>query len=250
MRPFTATTDDGWLAGRYLGTMHWTAVPASSLLLCALFAVPHGGSSAAQASTPVDAVRAALDSMGGIAVLRSITQVRVEGAGFAMGDEHPPAPTVFSFIETRDDRHPRVVQDVTVIAAPASTTRSVRTLTLDGDSVRIESAGRTQRRGARAMDDWFTEAPENVLVAALGASDLTSDGERAARFGWHGRVVRIAFAERSGWLESVDLNGAVTTYSRWQPAGGGVRYPRQWNMTHNGLSTESYTASAVIVERD
>ena len=228
--------------------MHRLAGPASSILLCALSVVPPVGGRAPTARAPVETVRAALDSMGGIAAVRSITRVRIEGAGFSIGDGNPPAPTVFSFTETRDDQSPHLVQDVTVIAAPGSSSRSVRTLTLDGDSARIEGAAGTQRRGARAMDDWFTEAPENVLLAAIAAPDLASAGDRAARFGWRGRLVRLTFATTSGLLAAVELDGVVTTYSRWQPTAG-LRYPRQWNMSHDGVTTESYTARAVIIDR-
>src|SRR5579862_1066226 len=185
-----------------------------SIALYATLGVARTAAAQAPARAAVDAVRAALDSMGGVAAVRAIVSVRVEGAGYATGDGDPPAPAVFSFTETRADRHPQLVQDVTVIAGPQTSTRSVRTLMLEGDSVRIESNGKTQRRSERAMDDWFTEAPENVLLAALDAPDLAPDRDRAVRFTWHGRAVRLAFAPTTAVLMFVVLDGVTTTFSR------------------------------------
>src|SRR5579883_1770854 len=153
-----------------------------------------------------DVVRAALDSMGGVAAVRSIARVRVDGAGYAVGGGEPPALTVFAFSETRDDRRPRLVQDVTVVTRPGMSRRSVRTLTLTPGGARVEGGGAAQLRDARALDDWFTEAPENVLLAALAAPDLVADSAIAAaavvRFTWHGRPVRVRFTAPGGALAS------------------------------------------------
>jgi hypothetical protein len=81
-----------------------------------------------------------------------------EGAGYATGDNLSP----FAFIEIRGDKHPRLVQDVTLIVAPGRSHRSVHT---PNDS-----------------DDWFTEAPENVLLAALDAPDLAAEDQATVRF--------------------------------------------------------------------
>ena len=220
------------------------------MVLSTMLAVvwPAGGQTSVYAQAAAGAVRAALDSMGGVPVVRSIVRVRVDGAGYSMGDGDPPAPAVFSFTETRDDRHPTLEQDVEIIAGPGAVTRSVRTLTLSGDSVRIDSQGKTQHRSARAMDDWFTEAPENVLLAALDSPDLARDGDHAVRFIWHGRAVRVGFSATTSMVAFVELDGVTTSYSRWR-ATGGTRYPRQWNMSHDGVSTESYTARQVTISR-
>ena len=161
-----------------------------------------------------DLARAALDSLGGEARARSIDSVRIEGAGYATGDDL----TTFAFAETRDDRHPRLVQDVTVIVAPGVSHHSVRTLT---DS-----------------PDWFTEAPENVLLAALDAPDLTSDDPATVRFTWRGRMVRVACMPHL----AVELDGATTAYSHWRD-----HYPRQWTTSRGGTVVESFTADRVTV---
>jgi hypothetical protein len=87
------------------------------------------------------AVRAALDSLGGVDAVRAIARVRVDGAGYAVGHGNPGALTVFAFTETRDDHSPRLVQDVVVVTRPGLSQRSVRTLTRTSSGVRIESSG-------------------------------------------------------------------------------------------------------------
>ncbi|HXB24859.1 MAG TPA: hypothetical protein VNV25_09030 [Gemmatimonadaceae bacterium] len=164
--------------------------------------------------SPRDRVHAALDSLGGEARARSIDSVRIEGAGYATGDNL----TTFAFAETRDDRHPRLVQDVTVIVAPGVSHHSVRTLT---DS-----------------PDWFTEAPENVLLAALDAPDLTSQDQTTVRFTWHGKTVRVQLAPNL----AVELDGATTVYSHWRD-----HYPRQWTVSRGGTVVESFTADRVSI---
>jgi hypothetical protein len=161
-----------------------------------------------------DLVRAALDSLGGEARVRSIDSVRIEGAGYATGDNL----TTFAFAEMRDDRHPRLVQDVTVIVAPGVSRHSVRTLT--------------------NSPDWFTEAPENVLLAALDAPDLTAENEATVHFTWHGRPVRVTCTPHL----AVELEGATTVYSHWRD-----RYPRQWTVSRGGTVVESFTAHRVDI---
>ena len=161
-----------------------------------------------------DLVRAALDSLGGEARARAIDSVRIEGAGYATGDDL----TTFAFAETRDDRHPRLVQDVTVIAAPGVSHHSVRTLS---DS-----------------PDWFTEAPENVLLAALDAPDLATQDQTTVRFTWHGKTVRVQWAPHL----AVELDGATTVYSRWRD-----HYPRQWTTSRGGTIVESFAADRVTI---
>jgi hypothetical protein len=164
--------------------------------------------------SPRTLVRAALDSLGGESRARSISTVRIEGAGYATGGNL----TTFAFIETRDDRHPRLVQDVTVIVAPGRSHHSVST--------------------PKDSDDWFTEAPENVLLAALDAPDLTSEDEASVRFTWRGRTVRVHCTPHL----AVELDGATTTYSHWLD-----HYPRQWTVTRGGNVVESFTADRVTL---
>jgi hypothetical protein len=164
--------------------------------------------------SPRDRVHAALDSLGGEARARSIDSVRIEGAGYATGADL----TTFAFAETRDDRHPRLVQDVTVIVAPGVSHRSVHT--------------------PRDSDDWFTEAPENVLLAALDAPDLTSEDPATVRFTWRGRMVRVTCLPHL----AVELDGATTVYSHWRD-----HYPRQWTVSRGGTVVESFTADRVTI---
>lgn len=159
-------------------------------------------------------VRSALDSLGGEERARTIARVRVDGAGYATGDNL----TIFAFTETRDDRHPGLVQDVTVIVAPGVTHHSVHT--------------------PKDSDDWFTEAPENVLLAALDAPDLTSEDQATVRSTWRGRTVRVHGAPHL----AVELDGVTTTYSSWRD-----HYPRQWTMTKGGTIVEHYTADKVTI---
>lgn len=161
-----------------------------------------------------DLVRVALDSLGGEARARSIDTVRVEGAGYAAGDHL----TTFAFIETRGDHHPHLVQDVTVIVRPGVTHHSVS--------------------APKDSDDWFTEAPENVLLTALDAPDLEAIDATTVRFTWHGRSVRVHCSPRL----AVELDGVTTTYSHWRD-----HYPRQWTMTRAGTTIESYTADVVTI---
>ncbi|HTD62723.1 MAG TPA: hypothetical protein VK679_18845, partial [Gemmatimonadaceae bacterium] len=111
-----------------------------------------------------------------------------------------------------------LVQDVTVIVAPSVSHHSVRTLT---DS-----------------PDWFTEAPENVLLAALDAPDLTSDDPATVRFTWRGRMVRVACMPHL----AVELDGATTVYSHWRD-----HYPRQWTVSRGATVVESFTADRVTI---
>jgi hypothetical protein len=161
-----------------------------------------------------DLARAALDSLGGEARARSIDSVRIEGAGYATGDNL----TTFAFVETRGDRHPRLVQDVTVIAAPGVSRHSVHT--------------------PHDSDDWFTEAPENVLLAALDAPDLTSVDPATLSFTWRGRTVRVTCAPHL----AVELDGATTVYSHWRD-----HYPRQWTISRGGTIVESFAADRVTI---
>ena len=159
-------------------------------------------------------VRSALDSLGGERRARAIAGVRVDGSGYATGDNL----TIFAFSETRDDRHPRLVQDVTVIVAPGVSHHSVHT--------------------PKDSDDWFTEAPENVLLAALDASDLTSEDEATVRFTWRGRTVRVRCAPHL----AVELGGATTAWSQWRD-----HYPREWTVTKGGVTIEEFTAEKVTI---
>jgi len=161
-----------------------------------------------------DLVRSALDSLGGEARARSIARVRIEGAGYATGDDL----TTFAFTETRDDRHPTLVQDVTVIVAPGVSRHSVHT--------------------PRDSDDWFTEAPENVLLAGLDAADLTTEDAATVRFTWHDRTVRIHCSPHL----AVELDGATTVYSHWRD-----HYPRQWTVSRGGTVVESFAANRVTI---
>lgn len=159
-------------------------------------------------------VRSALDSLGGEHRARTISRVRVDGAGYATGGNL----TVFAFTETRDDRHPRLVQDVTRIVAPGVSHHSVQT--------------------PQDSDDWFTEAPENVLLAALDAPDLASEDEATVRFTWRGRAVRLHCAPHL----AVEFGGATTTYSQWRD-----HYPRHWTIAKGGSAVEEYTADQVTI---
>jgi hypothetical protein len=163
-----------------------------------------------------DLVRAALDSLGGESRARSISTVRIEGAGYATGDNL----TTFAFIETRDDRHPHLTQDVTVIVRPGVSRHSVHT--------------------PQASDDWLTEAPENVLLAALDAPDLISENTASVRFTWRGRTVRVRCAP----YLAVELDGATTVYSHWRD-----QYPRQWTVSRGGTVVESFTADRVTISK-
>jgi hypothetical protein len=165
-----------------------------------------------------DQVRAALDSMGGEARARAIAGVRIDGAGYAAGD----GLTTFVFTETRDNRQPMLTQDVTVVRRPGVSHRNVRTL----------------RGGDRGMDTWFTEAPENVLLAALAAPDLTSDTGATVRFTWQGHAVRVHCATPL----SVELDGATTVWSHWTNG-----YPREWDVTRGGVTVEAFTADSVTI---
>jgi hypothetical protein len=171
-------------------------------------------------SSPKDLVRYALRALGGEAKARSIASVVILGAGFVSGDS---GKTMFLFTETRNNRQPELVQDVTIVDSTAAPRRnSVSTL----------------HAGDRGMDTWFTEAPENVLLAALDAPDLVSDGDRDVRFTWHGRPVRV-------WLVpelTVELDSAYTTYRHWTAG-----YPRQWQVTYHGKTIEAFTASGVQI---
>jgi len=164
--------------------------------------------------SPRDRVRGALDSLGGESRARAIASVRIEGAGYATGDDL----TTFAFIETRDDRHPHLIQDVTVVVRPGVSRHSVHT--------------------PKDSDDWLTEAPENVLLAALDAPDLTTEDEASVRFTWRGRTVRVHCAPHL----AVELDGATTVYSHWRD-----HYPRRWTVTRGGTVVESYTADRVTI---
>jgi hypothetical protein len=173
-----------------------------------------------QQPSPADVVRAALGSLGGETRARAIAGVRLDGAGYATGD----GITTFVFSETRDNRQPSLIQDVTVVSRPGLSHHSVRTL----------------HAGDRGMDTWFTEAPENVLLAALAAPDLVADSGATVRFTWHGRPVRVHCAAPF----SVELNGATTTWSRWHDG-----YPREWDVTRAGATVEAFTADSVTITR-
>jgi hypothetical protein len=177
------------------------------ILICLMLAL--GG------PPPRTLVRSALDSLGGERRARTISRVRVDGAGYSTGDNL----TIFAFTETRDDRHPRLVQDVTVIVAPGVSHHSVHT--------------------PKDSDDWFTEAPENVLLAALDAPDLASDDDATVRFTWRGRVVRVHCTPHL----AVELDGATTMYSQWRD-----QYPRMWTVTKGGAIVESYVAEQVTIQ--
>lgn len=198
---------------------------------------------AVPAPPPSDAVRAALDAMGGVTAVRSIGRVRIDGVGYADGDTADggqPAVLVFAFTETRDDHRPRLVQDVRMMERPGVSHRTVTTRTAVG--------------GGAGMNTWLTEAPENVLLAALDAPDLTSDSGGAVRFSWHGRTVRVEFGAQSALpavvvLRGVDASGDVTTvYSRWRRESHGIAYPHQWNVRRNGAPAEAFTAERVVIE--
>lgn len=163
---------------------------------------------------PRELVRSALDSLGGEARARAIDSVRIEGAGYATGDRL----TTFAFIETRADHRPHLVQDVTIIVRPGVSRHSVNT--------------------PKDSDDWFTEAPENVLLAALDAPDLASEDQATVRFMWHGRTVHLHCAPHL----AVELDGATTAYSQWRNG-----YPRQWTVTKAGAVVEAFTADVVTI---
>jgi hypothetical protein len=195
---------------------------------------------AGAAPPPSDVVRAALDAMGGVVAVRSITGVRIDGAGYANGDTAAgagPAIMVFAFTETRDDRRPRLVQDVRMMARPGVSHRTVT----------------TRAGGGAGMDAWLTEAPENVLLAAADAPDLASDTGRAVRFSWHGKTVRVEFAPQSSLPVVVVLRGRSgdvrTVYSRWRREPGGILYPHQWNVERHGAPEEAFTAGRVLIRR-
>jgi hypothetical protein len=193
------------------------------------------------------AIHTAIDSMGGLAALQAIVRVRIAGAGYTVAGDDARAVTVFAFTETRDDRTQRLVQDVTVVTSPGVSHRTVRTLVRTPTGVRIESDGRTRLGDARALDDWFTEAPENVLLAAARAPDLATVGETGVRFTWRGRAVHVRFTARGGGIAAVELDSATTVYSRWKPVAGGARYPHQWTIAQRGLPTEAFTADRVTI---
>jgi hypothetical protein len=161
-----------------------------------------------------DLVRGALDSLGGETRARSIDSVQIAGAGYATGDHL----TTFAFIETRGDKHPRLVQDVTVIVAPGVSHHSVSS--------------------PSNSDDWFTEAPENVLLAALDAPDLAREDQATVRFAWRGRTVRVHCTPQL----AVELDGATTVYSHWRD-----HYPRQWTVTRGGVIVESFAVDRVTI---
>ena len=248
----------------------------SRLFAIAIFLFLGGAQVAAQTTPPAaDAVRAALEAMGGEARWRALRAIRVGGVGHEHAleqSERPEGPwltTYRQFAELRDLTAGRLRRTQEMKGFWQPEWETVLTLA-DREAGTVERGGRTRpalpnqhRRALQSLD----LSPERVLLTALGAHDLGAAGDtvlqgvdhRLVTFPWDDRPVRlylnaatrlpgaVALPEPEGeifeaiWGDSPTM----TVWSLWSLEPGGLLYPRQRDVFRLGHPLESEILSSV-----
>ena len=198
-------------------------------------------------------VQASLTAMGGEEKIRALRSVLSEGVGYRNAieqSERPEGPWIFSseqMVEYRDLQHNRIRRNLAVQWNGRTSNRSF--LLSDGIMTSPE------------VEEWLALAPEKVLLAALDSPDLKMAGETVLQavphqkvsFTWKKTLVFIYLNQYTHLPTAVELTrpytpnfynvwGDVTTrtlYSFWTLEPGGIHYPRQWNVEHNGQPAEA-----------
>jgi glyoxylase-like metal-dependent hydrolase (beta-lactamase superfamily II) len=237
-----------------------------SLALVAGLAVP--ASLASQ--TPAERVARALDAMGGAASVRGVSTVAADyhavlyQLGQAESPQSPPRSSVVTgrvFTDWSAHRRVRVQDGRTAAGAPVRSRR----VTAGGIGL-LETDGRFAPDGVgpvAAAERAMRREPDRLLLTALAHPEALS---AAGTTRWRGETldaVGIAFGpdtltlffdRYTGLLTGVESLGdhpilgdgrTATWYTRWQEAGGGVRLPRQADVTLNGQAQEHWVFTAV-----
>ncbi|MGH7566398.1 MAG: MBL fold metallo-hydrolase [Gemmatimonadota bacterium] len=242
----------------------------SRLFAIAIFLFLGGTQVAGQTPPPAaDAVREALEAMGGEARWRALRAIRVEGVGHEHAleqSERPEGPwltTYRQFAELRDLAAGRLRRTQEMKGFWQPEWETVVTVA-DREAGTVERGGRTQpalpnqhRKALGTLD----LSPERVLLTALDAPDLGAAGDtllqgvehRIVTFTWDGRPARlylnaptrlpaaVALPEPEGEIFTAIWGDSPTmvVWSLWGLDPGGWLYPRQRDVFRLGHPLES-----------
>jgi len=219
---------------------------------------------------PSERVARALEAMGGAAAVRGVSTVSADyyAVLYQLGQsETPQSPARASVASGRvasDWRGGRRVRTQETRTA-GGTVQRTRRVTAGGIGL-LETDGRLAPDGAPAVaaaERAMRREPDRLLLAALAHPEALSAvgttrwrGETldAVRFAFGPDTLALFFDRFTALLTGVESlsdhpilgdGRTATWYTRWQDAGGGVRLPRQADVTLNGEAQEHWVYSAV-----
>lgn len=251
--------------GRFAGACvcAWLLAAAATALYTPAAAAP------ARAAHELDT---AIAAMGGAKVLRSIERVHLEARSYRRllaQSERPDGPWVPEF--SRIDQHVDFEHDrVRTTTADDNWRPPYESTVADGVAIRVVDPGtshahrsRGRRSVARAAAVRLALGPERVLLTARAAADLHTEPlaylqevpQQVVTFTWHKARVRLYLNAYTSLPTAVEITrphpydvfwnvwGDVTTrvyYSFWMLKGGGLRYPKQWDIWRNGQPVQTW----------
>ncbi|MGJ5815594.1 hypothetical protein [Paludibaculum fermentans] len=216
-----------------------------------------------------------LAAMGGRSRLEAIQSLHIKGFGhyyLIEQSERPAGPWIVRYEQTEEWRDlVNGRRRVDRIERPGQVDRQA---TISGDGLQatlMTVQGREfPPRVMPADTEWLDLSPQRVLLTALAASDLRTDGStlyqevmhHAAAFTWQGFPVRILFNADTALPTVVELVrtyprdtfwnvwGDVTTrwiYSYWYLEQGGLHYPRQVDIEKGGYAYRSFSIDEMTI---
>jgi glyoxylase-like metal-dependent hydrolase (beta-lactamase superfamily II) len=214
----------------------------------------------APAQTPQGLVARAVQAMGGEAAVRRLRTLTTELNLFALGlgqsetPESPPRATLQFAGATLDFERGRSSRTVEARAITGAVTRT--RLVVAGGIGLQEVEGRPSPMSAANVAGFERAMRTDPLRLLLTAQDNPAALTRLAARTWRGEphdgarlalgpdTLALWFDRRTGLLTVVTTladdpilgdRETATWYTRWQDAGGGVRYPRQLDVFVNGM---------------
>lgn len=248
-------------------------------VLIPLLAVP-GTASPFQSSSKERAlalVQEAIRHIGGETALRSLKSVQFDAIGHTHlieQSERPEGPWIADYqekselVDLENNRFVRTVRHRNFQSPQWS--RDLETVV--GNGVAAARFGERTAPGSAMevaeAEERLALSPERVLLTALAASDLHTEGDVALQsvsqhvvvFSWGNGKVRLFLNSASALPTAVEvvrayptsvffhLWGDVSTrtyWTLWTLEAGGVRYPRQWNLERNGVEQQEWTLTSI-----
>ena len=220
-------------------------------------------------------VETAVRRMGGEEALRRLATLKLESIGYrnlleqSERPEGPWIPQIERVTEVWDAANGRWSE--TVEASVADDTYKIQTI-VDGSVAvrrlggRVLPAGRGTVLEAR---EWMALSPQQVLLAALAATDLRREADvvyqgvsqHVVSFGEGEDRRRLLLSSQTGFPTAVETTrafpedlywqvwGDVTTriaWSYWDLRPGGLFYPLQWDVERGGRPWRSLTITTLV----
>jgi hypothetical protein len=229
--------------------------------------------------TPQALVKKAIATLGGEEVLRALKSIQIDKIGHTYWieqSERPDGPWLVDYrqvIELRDYANQRLSRNTQTRGFQNPQFQQPTGLRIENDAAAFvfgERSGPASKTELQEAQEVLELSAERVLLTALTATDLRLEAgtlmqgtkQKVVAFSWRDGSVRLylnaatsmptAIEVRRSYPRSVmrGMWGDVTTriyLSLWTLEKGGLRYPRQCDIEHNGTPFQSFTVTALTL---